>query len=389
MMQDNSEERFPVVDETGNVVGSATRGECHSGSMLLHPVVHLHVFNSQGDIYLQKRPSWKDIQPNRWDTAVGGHVDYGETIADALRREVREELGITEFNPTPVAPYVFTSKRERELVNPFVAVYDGTITPSEETDGGRFWTKDEILASIGKEVFTPNFEQEYTRLFLSKNETRILEVCCADMQSVRAAVVGSAQRVELCQALSLDGLTPSAGMIREAVATGIAVQVLIRPREGDFVYTEDEVRCMEHDIELARELGAHGVVIGALTQEGDIDVAACQRLMSHAEGLSVTFHRAFDSCNDAKKALEEIIALGCDRLLTSGQAASAFEGKDVLRSLVEQANGRISIMPGAGVSPQNAAYILQETGAREIHGSLRSNGHSSANMIRQTELTIN
>ena len=97
MNSDNSEEIFPVVDAAGNVVGKATRGECHGGSMLLHPVVHLHVFNSRGELYLQKRPAWKDIQPGRWDTAVGGHVDYGETIAEALRREVREELGITDL----------------------------------------------------------------------------------------------------------------------------------------------------------------------------------------------------------------------------------------------------------------------------------------------------
>ncbi len=99
MNSDNSEEIFPVVDAAGNVVGKAMRGECHGGSMLLHPVVHLHVFNSRGELYLQKRPAWKDIQPGRWDTAVGGHVDYGETIAEALRREVREELGITDFVP--------------------------------------------------------------------------------------------------------------------------------------------------------------------------------------------------------------------------------------------------------------------------------------------------
>ena len=107
---DNREELFPVVDAAGRVVGRATRGECHGGSMLLHPVVHLHVFNSRGELYLQKRPAWKDIQPGRWDTAVGGHVDYGETVDEALRREVREELGVTEFTPERVAVYVFRSR---------------------------------------------------------------------------------------------------------------------------------------------------------------------------------------------------------------------------------------------------------------------------------------
>lgn len=212
----------------------------------------------------------------------------------------------------------------------------------------------------------------------------ILEVCTADLESVRAAVEGGAQRVELCQALSLDGLTPSAGMIRQAVATGIAVQVLIRPREGDFCYNEDEIQCMEHDIEVAKSLGVNGVVIGALTSARDIDTATCERLMQHSEGLSVTFHRAFDQCRNPHEALEQIIRLGCDRLLTSGQASTAEAGIDMLQRLVEQANGRISIMPGAGVSQDNAAKILQATGAHEIHGSLRKNGHSNAEIIKNT-----
>ena len=104
---DNQQEIFPIVDKNGNEIGSATRGECHSGSKLLHPVVHLHVFNSAGEIYLQRRPEWKDIQPGKWDTAVGGHIDYGETPDEALRREVREELGITSFVPEFVDKYVY------------------------------------------------------------------------------------------------------------------------------------------------------------------------------------------------------------------------------------------------------------------------------------------
>ena len=142
MRSDNGAELFPVVDEAGNVMGAATRAQCHGGGMLLHPVVHLHLFNSRGELYLQRRPVWKDIQPGRWDTAVGGHVDYGETVDDALRREVREELGVTGFVP------------ER------VAVYDGEVVPSDELDGGRFWSRDEIFENLGKGVFTPNFEGE-------------------------------------------------------------------------------------------------------------------------------------------------------------------------------------------------------------------------------------
>lgn len=162
--KDNAEELFPIVDEEGNIVDAATRGECHNGSKLLHPVVHLHVFNSKGDLYLQKRPSWKDIQPNKWDTAVGGHVDFGESIFMALTREVGEELGITDFTPEQITHYVFESARERELVFVFKTVYDGEVTPSPETDGGRFWTLQEIRESLGKEIFTPNFESEIERL---------------------------------------------------------------------------------------------------------------------------------------------------------------------------------------------------------------------------------
>ena len=163
---DNQQEIFPIVDENGTVTGSATRGECHSGSKLLHPVVHLHVFNSKGEIYLQRRPDWKDIQPGKWDTAVGGHIDYGETPEEALHREVREELGITDFIAKAVDKYVFESKRERELVYVHRTTYDGEIRPStEELDGGRFWTMQEIREAMGRDVLTPNFESEFRRCF--------------------------------------------------------------------------------------------------------------------------------------------------------------------------------------------------------------------------------
>lgn len=164
--QDNKEEMFPVVDENGNIVGAATRGECHGGSKLLHPVVHLHVFNRRGDLYLQKRPVWKDIQPGKWDTAVGGHVDLGESVEVALEREAGEELGLAGFRAERLAHYVFESERERELVFAHRCTWDGEVRPSAETDGGRFWTPDEIRAGLGKGLFTPNFEQEYERLFV-------------------------------------------------------------------------------------------------------------------------------------------------------------------------------------------------------------------------------
>lgn len=216
------------------------------------------------------------------------------------------------------------------------------------------------------------------------NSQPILEVCCADLQSVRAAKEGGAHRVELCQALGLDGLTPSAGMIASAVDMGIPVQVLIRPREGDFFYGKDEVLCMQRDIHVAKRLGANGVVIGALKPDGSIDEETVRRLVGEAEGLSITFHRAFDVCAQPLEALEQIISLGCHRLLTSGQAPTAEQGIPLLKKLVEQSSGRIIIMPGAGVNPQNARRILSDTGACEIHGSLRRDGHTDPELVRAT-----
>lgn len=216
----------------------------------------------------------------------------------------------------------------------------------------------------------------------------ILEVCVGSVQSAVAARNGGAKRVELCSALEIGGITPSVGLMREVRRIeGIALHVLIRPRGGDFLYDESEVACMEHDITVAKECGADGVVIGALTADGDIDHATCKRLVDAAQGMHVTFHRAFDMCRNPMQALEDIIALGCDKVLTSGQAATAEAGTDMLKALVERAAGRISIMPGCGVNAGNAARILHACGAHEIHSSARKSvgsgmryRHSGVNM---------
>ena len=200
----------------------------------------------------------------------------------------------------------------------------------------------------------------------------ILEICAGSVESAIAARDGGAKRIELCAALEIGGVTPSAGLIAETrKVEGLTLNVIIRPRGGDFLYNSYEAAAMEQDIRNCKLLGCDGVVIGALTPDGDIDTVLCQRLIDVADGMSVTFHRAFDMCRDPRKALEELIAMGCDRVLTSGQAATAEAGIPLLKELVEQADGRIIIMPGCGVGSSNAARILQATGATEIHASAR------------------
>lgn len=166
-INDIAEEWLPVVDSEGNTVGKASRTSCHDGSKRLHPVVHLHVFDRLGRLYLQLRPDWKSVQPGKWDTAVGGHVDFGETVSEALRREAIEELGLSVSDPVPLQPYKFESDIERELVYPFRTTVDSEPCPSAELAGGRFWTIEEIENALGEGSLTPNFEAEYRRLFMS------------------------------------------------------------------------------------------------------------------------------------------------------------------------------------------------------------------------------
>jgi isopentenyldiphosphate isomerase len=160
-------EMFPVVDEDGNEISRASRTVCHDGkSMLLHPVVHLHLFNEKGDLFMQKRALTKDLLPGKWDTSVGGHVSPGETPETALKREAVEELGLKKFNFKFIKKYIWKSARERELVYSFTGTSDETpVVNPDEIDEGRFWSLYEIRNNIGKGTFTPNFEKEFSDLF--------------------------------------------------------------------------------------------------------------------------------------------------------------------------------------------------------------------------------
>ncbi|MFC4913918.1 copper homeostasis protein CutC [Actinomadura gamaensis] len=197
----------------------------------------------------------------------------------------------------------------------------------------------------------------------------IHEICIDSVAGAIAAEKAGAHRVELCAALFDGGLTPTLGTVRAALAavSSIRVHVIIRPRGGDFIFDEHEIAAMEHDVALTREAGAHGVVIGALTPDGAVDRAVTERLMAAAGGLAVTFHRAFDMAADPFAALDTLIDLGVDRVLTSGQDASALEGAPLIADLVRHAGDRIVVMPGGGITDRNVARVVAETGAREIH----------------------
>ena len=201
----------------------------------------------------------------------------------------------------------------------------------------------------------------------------ILESCCTTVEQALSATGNGAGRIELCDRIDIGGVTPADPVISATVALGTPVNVLVRPRGGNFVYSSAEEDEMLHSIERCRELGAAGVVIGALTPEGDIDIPMMRRLVAATHGgsrpLSITFHRAFDECRDPFGALEEIIALGCDRLLTSGQKESALKGADLIAELVRRAGGRIIVMPGAGITAANLDEIEKKTGAVEFHGT--------------------
>lgn len=200
-----------------------------------------------------------------------------------------------------------------------------------------------------------------------------LEVCAGSLQSALNAQAGGAHRIELCDNLSEGGTTPSPGTIRQAIKLlNIPVFVLIRPRPGDFLYSNEEFESIKEDIAFCREQRAEGIVVGVLKPDGSIDKMRMAELIDLARPMQVTFHRAFDMAANAFVATEDIIMLGCDRILTSGQAANAMHGAGLISQLIEKAGDRITIMPGGGITEWNVAELVRKTGAQEVHASLRS-----------------
>lgn len=201
----------------------------------------------------------------------------------------------------------------------------------------------------------------------------LTEICADSINSAIAAEKGGGDRIELCQALPLDGLTPSAALITHCCRKlNIPVFVLIRPRAGDFCYNQDEFEIIKKDIEFCRKAGASGVVIGFLNEDGSIDKPKLREAVEVAKPMTVTFHRAFDLCPDWIKAMEDIIECSCNRILTSGQQNTALEGKETLKRMIEKAGERIKILVGSGITPDNVIEILNYTKCNEVHFSAKS-----------------
>ncbi len=210
----------------------------------------------------------------------------------------------------------------------------------------------------------------------------IIEIATADFTTTAAAVKGGADRIELCAALTEGGTTASYGTIRQCRESfDTALFPIIRPRGGDFLYTEEEFEIMQEDVKRCKELQCDGIVTGMLTANGNIDLKRTARLIELAYPMEVTFHRAFDRCNEPMQALEDLIKIGCQRILTSGQQLSAPNGLELIAKLVRIADERIIIMPGSGVRKENIKEIATQTGAIEFHSSLRSKTKSGMEFI--------
>jgi copper homeostasis protein len=210
----------------------------------------------------------------------------------------------------------------------------------------------------------------------------IIEIATTDFNTTKAAVEGGADRIELCAALTEGGTTPSYGMIRKCrEAFSVQLFPIIRPRSGDFLFTDEEFDLMLHDIGICKDLGCDGVVIGQLKRNGTIDLKKTGRLVDLAYPMEVTFHRAFDRCIDPIEALEQLIAVGCQRILTSGQQPAAPLGMELIKQLIDIADERIVIMPGSGVRKENIRELAEKTGAHEFHSSLRGKKKSDMEFI--------
>lgn len=203
---------------------------------------------------------------------------------------------------------------------------------------------------------------------------RVFELCVETLEACVAAREGGADRVELCRELRVGGLTPSDDLVRAAVRVGLPVHAMVRPRGGGFVYSADELEMMAADVVRMKALGAAGVVLGVLLPDLRVDVAATRKLVELAGPMQVTFHRAFDEAADLPEALEDVIASGCGRVLTSGGAPDVLAGAAVLAELVQQAGDRIAVAVGGGLRLENAKHVARVTGAREFHGSLSVGG---------------